>query len=99
MGNLTGKEDAPHGEAQAAKEALTSFLTALKNYGLYPHSNAICKKSIANVHSRLQDFLNSYHSLRLDVENDRLLFKSQVVHQDPPEGDSLAFLLFRDGIK
>lgn len=82
MRNLTGKKDALHVEAQAAKEAIVSFLIALKNYGLYPQSHAICKKSIAIVHSRLQDFLNSYHSLRLDVEKDRLLFKSQVVHQD-----------------
>ena len=99
MRNLTGKKDALNGEAQAAKEAIVSFLIALKNYGLYPQSHAICKKSIAIVHSRLQDFLNSYHSLRLDVEKDRLLFKSQVVHQDAEGGDSLAFLLFRDGIQ
>jgi hypothetical protein len=71
MRSLTGKKDAPHGEAHAAKEAFVSFLIALKNYGLYPQSHAICKKYIATVHSRLQDFLNSYHSLWANKESSK----------------------------
>ena len=99
MANLTEKKDVPHGEIQAAREALASFLIALKNYGLYPQSHAICKRSVATFYTRLKDFLNRYHDLRLNVEKDRILFKSQSVHQDTPGGDNLAFLLFRDGIQ
>ena len=99
MGNLPEKKDASNGETQAAKEVIASFLIALKNYGLYPQSHAICKKSAMTFHSRLQGFLNTYHGLRVEVEKDRILFKTQVVHQDTPGGDTLAFLLFRDGIQ
>lgn len=92
-------KDVTDAEVQAAREVLASLLTAMKNYGLYPSIHVICQKSILNVHTRLANFLEECEKLRLDVEKDRLLLNSQVVHHDATASEKLAFILFRDGIE
>ena len=86
-------------ELQAVKSVIAGVIIAMRNYGLYPETHLICKKSIANVQARLVGFLNEHDHLRLDVEKDRLVFKEEVVYQGVSEEKSLAFWLFRDGIQ
>jgi hypothetical protein len=84
---------------QAIKDVISSFLTAMKNYALYPEDHSISQKSVENVSARLNDFFSSYSDLRLDISKDGILFESEIVHQSPPELRDLGFLLFRDGIE
>ncbi|MFH1931574.1 MAG: HEAT repeat domain-containing protein [Pseudomonadota bacterium] len=86
-------------ELQAVKDVIAAFLIALKNYALYPENHAICEKAIANAAKRIDYFLKIHGHLKFDVEKDRLIYKKEVVFQDPAGGENLAFLLFRDGIQ
>lgn len=93
------QESATNAELQSVKDIVASLLIAMKNYSLYPESHAICQKSITNLGTHLDSFLNGHDCLRFEVQNDRLIFKNDVVHQDPSGGNQLAFPLFRDGIQ
>jgi hypothetical protein len=86
-------------ELQAAKEVITSFLRAIKNYGFYPEKHPTCQESIATAASRLEVFLKDHDKLRFDVEMDRLLFRGEVVQHGETDEGNLGLLLFRDGIQ
>lgn len=86
-------------ELQAVKDVITMFFIAIKNYALYPEDNTICQNSVAKVKTCLDGFLKNHGDLRLDVEEDRLVFRGEVVHHGPPKEGNIAFILFRDGIQ
>ncbi|MDY6952721.1 MAG: HEAT repeat domain-containing protein [Thermodesulfobacteriota bacterium] len=86
-------------ELQAAKEVITSFLRAIKNYGFYPEKHPTCQESITTAASRLDNFLQNHDKLRFDVEMDRLLFRGEVVQHGETDDGNLGLLLFRDGIQ
>ena len=86
-------------ELQAVKDVIASFLVSLKNFGLYPENHAICQKCLTNVFERLETFLNTYDSLRLDIEKERLIYQSEIVFQESAGIENLAFFLYRDGIR
>ena len=86
-------------ELQAAKEVITSFLRAIKNYGFYPENHPACQKSVTTAASRLDTFFKNHDKLRFDVEMDRLLFRGEVVHHGERDEGNLGLLLFRDGIQ
>jgi hypothetical protein len=86
-------------ELQTVKDVIASFLVGLKNFGLYPENHAICKKCINNVFKRLEAFLNTYGSMKLDIEKERLIYKGEIVFQESASEEKLAFFLYRDGIR
>lgn len=93
-------DNGPTGEElQAIKDLIQLILIALKNYSLYPQNHTICQNSIAKVNAHINSFLKDFHIIKLDVNKDQLLFKNEVVHQDPSEREGLAFIFFRDGIQ
>lgn len=81
------------------KSLMTSFVKAVKNYYLYPENHSISQKSLITVKEHLDKFFTTREFLRFNVEENKLLFHGEVVHQDKPEEQSLAFPLFRDGIQ
>lgn len=85
-------------EITSVKEAVASFLTAHKNYDLYPPNHPSAKKFQQDLHSRLENFLNRYGELRLTIEKDRLLYHEVAVYEAQPDSENFAFLLFRDGL-
>jgi hypothetical protein len=86
-------------ELQAVKDVIASFLVTLKNFGFYPENHAICQRSIANICIRLDAFLNTYDFLKFDIEKERLIYHNEVVFQESPGEENLAFYLYRDGIR
>lgn len=97
MNNLDTKPTVE--KMQAVTDAVASLVIALKNYALYPEKHAICQKSISNVKTRLNGFLKDHDSLRLNVEQDRLLFEKEDVLQGRAEKENLSSFLFRDGVQ
>ena len=81
------------------KGVVATFAAALKNYTLYPEHHGIRQKSTIFAKATLDHFLINHEVLRLDVEESKLLFQGEVVHQDKPDERMLAFPLFRDGIQ
>jgi|GEM_PF-4862265 hypothetical protein len=86
-------------ELQAVKDFLSSFLIGYKNYCLYPENHSICHRSVENAATRLEGFLKGFHVLRMDVERERLVFKNEIVFQEPTGAENMATILFRDGIQ
>ncbi len=86
-------------ELRAIRDVIQLVLIALKNYSLYPENHTICQNSIAKVNAHIDDLLKNFHVIKIDVNKKQLLYKNQVLHQDPPEKEGLAFIFFRDGIQ
>jgi HEAT repeat protein len=87
-------------ELKSVRDLVTALLVALKNHSIYPGSHSVCQKSVIKVQSLLNAFFaRHHHTLRLDIQKDRLLYKDEVVHQGQLRADSWVFHLFRDGIQ
>jgi hypothetical protein len=85
-------QDSPTDEKSIlVKNIIGLFLIALRNYSLYPSGHTICQTSLSTVHRCL--------SASLADQKCRLLHQGVVVYQGPPQGDSIASQLFRDGIR
>jgi len=84
-------------ELKDVRNMVALFLTAMKNYALYPADHNITQKFMSNVKAGLEVFLAKYGSLRFDVVKDALLYEGQSVHEDRAAA-GLAFSLFKDGI-
>jgi len=99
------KESAPKSlsvkELQDARQLINIFLLAWKNYGLYPEEHATSKKAIQNLASTLDLFFTAHGDLRLNVEKNRLLYESDVLHEVSSEtpAEDIIYLFYRDGIK
>lgn len=86
-------------ELEAAKKVLASLLLARKNYSLYPEGHTVCTNSLEQFHGHLGKYLAKFGDLKLDIERDQLLSQGEVIFSEPPEEGTLAFTLFRDGIR
>ena len=95
----------PAERSQTAKEFLdvksfvASFVMALKNYALYPENHSISQKSLSTTKECLEEYLAGHELLRLNIEEGKLLFQGEIVHQDKPDEPFLTTPLFRDGIQ
>jgi len=88
-------------ELREARQVINTFVLAWKNYGLYPEDHESTIKSIENLVAAFSNFLTKHSDLRLTVEKDRFLYKSEIIHkvsQGAPSEDIIT-LLYRDGIK
>lgn len=81
------------------REGMRCFTTAVKQFAFYPETNQILQTSLGAVQAWFDEFLERHESLRLSVEKDSLLFQGEVVHQERPHDQALAFPLFRDGVQ
>ena len=88
-------------ELRDARQLINILTLAWKNYGLYPEDHESTIKSIENLVPAFSGFFTKHRVLRMTVEKDRLLYKSETVHQVPRAAPSedIATLLYRDGIK
>ncbi|MCK7489455.1 MAG: HEAT repeat domain-containing protein [Anaerotruncus sp.] len=95
----------PTERSQTAKEFLdvksfvASFVMALKNYALYPENHSISQKSLSTTKECLEEYFAGHELLRLNIEEGKLLFQGEIVHQDKPDEPFLTIPLFRDGIQ
>jgi hypothetical protein len=86
-------------ELNAAKKVFASMLLACKKLSLYPYGHNICMDSINQCHVQLTTFLQKYNALKLEMERERIVSKSEAVSSGLPEEGSLHFTLFRDGVR
>jgi HEAT repeat protein len=86
-------------ELQTVKDVVASFLGGLKNFDLYPENHVLRQKCIDNVFNCLEAYLNTYDSLRLNIEKERLIYQGEIVFQESASKEKLVFFLYRDGIR
>jgi len=82
-----------------AKIFIKSFDTALTAMRLYPSDNPAVKKSVHFFSERAKEYLETYEELRLGIKEFSFTLQKETVFQDTVKKKSLAFLLFKDGMR
>jgi hypothetical protein len=66
---------------------------------MYLPNNPQYKMFMGRAVEKFQDFFGSYPALSLEVKPFELLFGEEVVYENKERSDSIAYVLFRDGIR
>ena len=98
---ISTPESIPDKELHDAGQVVNIFIQAWKNYGLYPEDHVNTVNSFEKLVAVFGTFFSTHGDLRLNVEKDRLLCKSELIYEVSPEAPSedIITLLYRDGIK
>lgn len=89
----------PSPESAAVRELLRLLVKAQKSMRLYQGGNAITNRLRDELFTRVSEHLDTQGPVDLTVREFHLLVGEEVVYEKEDRNDSLAFLLFRDGIR
>jgi hypothetical protein len=92
------KNCTPSVEAQV-REIATMLSKAAKNYQVYLTNNRIFITSLAEVKQALERYLEEHDVLTLAVKEFELVFDGVPVYSNPEKHQSLAFRMYRDGVR
>jgi hypothetical protein len=87
----------PH--AQAANAALLALTRSARSFTLYDPSNKVVRTLIGDFRDKFQKLLEGHGPLVLEVHPFELLLGREVVYVEKDRERSLAFRLFRDGVR
>ena len=87
----------PH--AVAANAAMLALTRAARSFTLYDPSNKVVRTLIADYRDKLNRVLEGFGSLVLEVHPFELLLGREIVYLEADRERSLAFRLFRDGVR
>jgi len=90
-----GEDDA----AKAANAALRALARASRAYLIYDARNEIIKTFLGDLKSAFEAFARDHGDLHLEVRPFELALKKEVVYLERDRERSLAFKLFRDGVR
>ena len=91
--------DAPSKEEiQGVRGFMAAFEKAIKSYSLYPGTHSISEKLLSSLENSLANFFHTYPDIKLDIEKDRISYKTVEVYRKNEKEDHLVTPLFRDGI-
>ncbi len=86
-------------ELLLARELTTFFLKTFKAIRFYPPDNPALKGFKDQLFKKFQYFLNKYPSFILQIGEFTLSFKERVFYENRDPKSSLAFLLYKDGLR
>jgi hypothetical protein len=95
-------EEAPAGDSAAGKrvsEALRSLTRAARSFLLYEPNNATVRQFLEVLRMAMRGVLTDLGALDLEVRPFELLWRGEVVYRETDRERSLAFRLFRDGVR
>lgn len=72
---------------------------ALRAHQLYDENNPVYQRFVSQLADALRRIWQGMDRLQIHVEEDRLLWMGEQVYQSTSRTDSLAFLLYKDGIR
>lgn len=81
------------------KELFVSLGKALRAQQLYDANNPVYQRFVAQLEQGLENLWGKMDRLQVQVEEDRLTWMGEEVYQRATRSDSLAFLLYKDGIR
>lgn len=91
--------DAPSKEEQqTVRGFMAAFEKAIKSYSLYPGTHTISENLLSGLENSLATFFHTCPDLKLDIEKDRICYKTVEVYRKNGKEDYLVTPLFRDGI-
>lgn len=86
-------------ELLLARDLTSFFLKTFKAIRFYPPDNPTIKGFRDQLFKKFQVFLNKYPSFILQIGEFALLFKDRVLYENRDPKSSLAFLLYKDGLR
>ena len=99
---LADAEDWAEGDDLPVAEVRSLFIVlgkALRAFQLYDQNNPVRKRFVANLRESFEELWEEVEGLNLSVEEDRILLVGEEIYQSSSRSDSLAFLLYKDGIR
>lgn len=87
----------PH--ATAANAAILALTRAARSFTLYDPANKVVRALIADYRDRFRAVLDGFGTLVLDVHPFELVLGREVIYLERDRERSLAFRLFRDGVR
>ena len=72
---------------------------ALRAFQLYDENNPVRKRFVTSLREAFEQLWQEVEGLNLAVEEDRILLVGEEVYRSSSRSDSLAFLLYKDGIR
>lgn len=85
--------------ALAANAAVLALTRAARSFALYDPANKVVRQLIGDYRDKVRRFLDTHGALVLDVHPFELLLGADVVYVERDRERSLAFRLFRDGVR
>jgi HEAT repeat protein len=92
----TEADDLPIAEVRALFVVL---IKALRASQLYDDNNPVRKRFVTSLREAFEQLWQEVEGLNLTVEEDRLLLVGEGVYENSSRSDSLAFLLYKDGVR
>ena len=85
---------------EEVKELFVTLSKALRAFQLYDENNPVYRRFVSNVREAFQRVWNEgVDELRLTVDENRLLWDGTEVYKGENRNESLAFLLYKDGVR
>jgi len=102
--DLSVEMPAPEGvetdeELLLARDTISAFIKAIKAFRFYPPDNPTLKGFRDQLFKKFQFFLNKYESFVIQVGEYDLSFKGKVLYENRDVKTSLAFSLYKDGLR
>jgi len=86
-------------ELLLARDTISAFIKAIKAFRFYPPDNPTLKGFRDQLFKKFQFFLNKYESFVIQVGEYDLSFKGKVLYENRDVKTSLAFSLYKDGLR
>ena len=81
-----------------AHHVMTAFNSAFKKILLYPQDHVIFQTAMTTLMQELHQFLQQHGRLQLNIDQSKIHYQEEVLHEGPLSEENLAFIMFRDGI-
>lgn len=86
-------------EILIARDLISAFVKAIKAFRFYPLDNPTLKGFREQLLKKFQFFMNKYQSFVIQIGEYDLSFKGKILYENRDVKTSLAFLLYRDGLR
>ncbi len=89
----------PEEAAKAVSDIISLFERTALGFLSYDAKTSLTSNLLSALHSKLLAFLENFGELKLDVANWQLSYGSEVVYRNEIKGESVAFKLYRTGLR
>ena len=86
-------------QGKAAAKSLGAMDRAARSFTLYDPGNAAVSHFLEEIEQNFRSYLDAYGAMDLRVRPYELLIEDEVIYEDEDRERSLAFKLFRDGVR
>jgi len=99
QGPLPPQEPEVDEELASVDDLIRSLLKAIKAFKLYESNNPMLTRQLKELTTKFTAHLDRYQTLNLQVGEYKLFFDGKPVYENTDMKESLAFLLYKDGVR